>query len=227
MHQSGHSRAHSMQTVQFSSLSAMTPRERAGSGAISSGYWTVTAWETMWRMVTPRPFSSPVPKVLFFRLDSSAKSPPSDPVGELERAGDEDVRKRQRDEDLPCELLELVLPQAREGPAYPDQQEDDDARLQEEPHDAGHEPEHRDHRLVAAEEQRGGKGGHADHGDVLGGEEPEGELHRRVLGEGARDDLGLGDGHVEGSPRHLGRRRGEEDEEAQGLGPEREGQGMP
>ena len=31
MHQSGHSRAQSMQDVQFSSISAMTPRVRGGS----------------------------------------------------------------------------------------------------------------------------------------------------------------------------------------------------
>ena len=38
MHQSGHSRAQSMQTVQFSSSSAITPRERGGSSGSTSGY---------------------------------------------------------------------------------------------------------------------------------------------------------------------------------------------
>ncbi len=38
MHQSGHSRAHSMQTVQFSSNSPITPRERGGSSGRTSGY---------------------------------------------------------------------------------------------------------------------------------------------------------------------------------------------
>ena len=42
MHQSGHSRAHSMQTVQFSSSSAITPRERGGRSGSTSGYcWVV------------------------------------------------------------------------------------------------------------------------------------------------------------------------------------------
>ena len=42
MHQSGHSRAQSMQTVQFSSSSAMTPRLRGGSSGFTSGYCWVT-----------------------------------------------------------------------------------------------------------------------------------------------------------------------------------------
>ena len=42
MHQSGHSRAHSMQTVQFSSSRAMTPRLRGGSSGFTSGYCWVT-----------------------------------------------------------------------------------------------------------------------------------------------------------------------------------------
>ena len=37
MHQAGHSRAHSMQTVQFSSISAITPRDRGGSSGSASG----------------------------------------------------------------------------------------------------------------------------------------------------------------------------------------------
>ena len=43
MHQSGHSRAHSMQTVQFSSWRAMTPRARGAGSSFSWGYCTVTA----------------------------------------------------------------------------------------------------------------------------------------------------------------------------------------
>jgi hypothetical protein len=37
MHQSGHSRLHSMQTVQFSSIRAMTPRVRGGSSGRTWG----------------------------------------------------------------------------------------------------------------------------------------------------------------------------------------------
>ena len=65
-----------MLTVQFSSFRAITPRERGGRGAISSGYWTVTDRETMWRMVIPRPLSRPVPNVAFLSFDSSFSSLP-------------------------------------------------------------------------------------------------------------------------------------------------------
>src|SRR5262245_65455662 len=43
MHQSGQLRAHSMQTVQFSSLRAMTPRARGAGISFSRGYCTVAA----------------------------------------------------------------------------------------------------------------------------------------------------------------------------------------
>ena len=60
MHQSGHERAHSMQTVQFSSLSAMTPRARAGGSSRSCGYCTVTVGFIIVLNVTPRPVSMPL-----------------------------------------------------------------------------------------------------------------------------------------------------------------------
>src|ERR1035437_10252536 len=41
MHQSGHSRAHNMQLVQFSSSRAMTPRVRGGRWGWASGYSAV------------------------------------------------------------------------------------------------------------------------------------------------------------------------------------------
>ena len=43
MHQSGQLRAHSMQTVQLSSLRAMTPRDRGAGVSFSWGYCTVAA----------------------------------------------------------------------------------------------------------------------------------------------------------------------------------------
>src|SRR4030095_8461958 len=43
MHQSGQLRAHSMQTVQLSSLRAMTPRARGAGASFSWGYCTVAA----------------------------------------------------------------------------------------------------------------------------------------------------------------------------------------
>lgn len=61
MHQSGHSRAHSMQTVQFSSNRPMTPRERGGSSGWASGYCAVTVFFVIVRRVTARPLASPEP----------------------------------------------------------------------------------------------------------------------------------------------------------------------
>ena len=61
MHQSGHSRAQSMQTVQFSSINAITPRDRGGSSGSASGYCAVTERRVMLRIVTARPLSRPDP----------------------------------------------------------------------------------------------------------------------------------------------------------------------
>jgi hypothetical protein len=59
MHQSGHSRAHSMQTVQFSSSSAMTPRLRGGRLGATSGYSAVWLRWVIVRAVTAMPLSRP------------------------------------------------------------------------------------------------------------------------------------------------------------------------
>ncbi len=61
MHQSGHSRAQSMQTVQFSSSSAITPRERGGSEGCASGYCAVTVFLVIVRRVTAKPLARPAP----------------------------------------------------------------------------------------------------------------------------------------------------------------------
>src|SRR5690242_3034930 len=61
MHQLGHSRAHSMQEVQFSSISAITPRLRGGSSGSTSGYCSVTDRRASVRAVTFSPSTSPLP----------------------------------------------------------------------------------------------------------------------------------------------------------------------
>ena len=61
MHQSGHSRAHSMQEVQFSSCSAITPRLRGGSAGFTSGYSRVCAGRASARAVVASPDSRPRP----------------------------------------------------------------------------------------------------------------------------------------------------------------------
>src|SRR6478752_3558053 len=77
MHQSGHSRAQSMHEVQFSSVSAMTPREREGSAGDTSGYSAVWAWRVSERAVVAMPLTSPG------RMPSAiASHPPSTSKGQ-------------------------------------------------------------------------------------------------------------------------------------------------
>ena len=59
MHQSGHSREQSMQTVQFSSFSAMTPRVRSGRSGFTWGYCVVIAGFSIVRIVTDMPLTKP------------------------------------------------------------------------------------------------------------------------------------------------------------------------
>src|SRR2546421_10125045 len=104
MHQSGQERAHSMQTVQFSSLSAITPRARVGGSSRSWGYCTVTAGFSIVLNVTPRPPIRPGIFglwIFFMPMPSSER--------DLQGAGDEDVCQADGDEELPGERLELTL----------------------------------------------------------------------------------------------------------------------
>src|ERR1700704_747318 len=105
MHQSGHCRAQSMQTVQFSSLRAMTPRARPGGSSRSWGYCTVTAGFIIVRKVTPRPETTPGSLNFLGPVIEESQSSED----HLEDAGGEDVGERQRDEVLPGDGLQLVL----------------------------------------------------------------------------------------------------------------------
>src|SRR2546427_8716206 len=79
MHQSGHSREHFQQTVQFSSLRAITPRVRGGRFGFSSGYsWGMERW-SMCFSVTPRPLISPDPGSPRLRRDPLARAAPGPP----------------------------------------------------------------------------------------------------------------------------------------------------
>src|SRR5947209_6383134 len=139
MHQSGHWRAQSMQTVQFSSLSAMTPRARVGGSSRSCGYCTVTAGLSIVLSVMPNPPISPGSFGLFMS-SSPVRRRPASARGEaescehgeraaaswasrraaseprvmaserdLEDAREEDVGQTDGDEHLPRERLELVF----------------------------------------------------------------------------------------------------------------------
>src|SRR3954447_5487117 len=112
MHQSGQERAHSMQTVQFSSFSAMTPRARGAGSSRSCGYCTVTAGFSIVLNVMPRP---PItPGSLGFFMSACASD------GHLEHAGQEDVEEADGDEELPGQRLQLVLTEARIREAHPE-----------------------------------------------------------------------------------------------------------
>src|SRR5439155_8508052 len=172
MHQSGHSRAHSMQTVQFSSLRAMTPRARAGGSSRSWGYCVVWLPLSIVRNVTPSPLTSP-------GISGTSEH-------HLEDASDEDVHEREGYEVLPRERLELVLAQPRVGEPDPVDEEGDE-------HDLGAEHERADHvgqlparpdarQVPPAEEQRGGDGGKGERARRLGHVEEE-VAQSGVLGE--------------------------------------------
>ena len=68
MHQSGHSRAQSMQTVQFSSSRPMTPRERGGRSGSTSGYCRVCDRLVIVFNVTASPLANPPPGKPFMGL---------------------------------------------------------------------------------------------------------------------------------------------------------------
>src|SRR5579862_4595714 len=105
MHQSGHCRAQSMQTVQFSSLSAITPRARVGGSSRSCGYCTVTVGFIIVLNVTPSPVNMPL--ISRFMLPC-----PSASERHLQHARHEDVDERDRYQPFPGERLELILAQS-------------------------------------------------------------------------------------------------------------------
>src|SRR5918995_4428206 len=97
MHQSGHSRAHSMQTVQFSSVKAMTPRLRGGSCGAASGYCAVTARLVSRLKVVANPCASPRPAMApIFAVHTLGYEPPR----LLARDGHVVRHPRRRDGDL-------------------------------------------------------------------------------------------------------------------------------
>src|SRR5918994_4210143 len=97
MHQSGHSRAHSMQTVQFSSVKAMTPRLRGGSCGAASGYCAVTARLVSRLKVVANPCASPRPAMApIFAVHTLGYEPPR----LLARDGHVVRYPRRRDGDL-------------------------------------------------------------------------------------------------------------------------------
>src|SRR5579871_1031389 len=129
MHQSGHCRAQSMQTVQFSSRSAMTPRDRGASVSFSCGYCTVTAPCSIVVKVSFRPLTMPM-GVWMVRSTGSGRVGLG-MGGHLGDASDEDVGEREGDEELPRKGLQLVFAEAGEREADPEDDEADQHDLGE------------------------------------------------------------------------------------------------
>src|SRR5437879_1863226 len=195
MHQSGHERAQSMQTVQFSSLSAMTPRARGAGSSRSCGYCTVTAGFIIVRNVTPRPVSMPlISRFISLPLNSL---PPAASERHLQYARQEDVQQRDRDEPLPRDRLQLVFSKTRIGEARPEHQERDEHHLGEEhrgPEEVGGGAVHPRNR-PATEEKGGRERGERERGTELA-DEKEQEAKARVLEHLAGHELRFRDRRV-------------------------------
>ena len=78
--------------VQFSSISAMTPRLRGGSSGLTSGYCSVTDRLVIDLKVTPKPLTRPTP-----RPGSSGARSPCD----HHHPGQQQLHQRHRNQALP------------------------------------------------------------------------------------------------------------------------------
>src|SRR3954471_21022348 len=107
MHQSGHSRAQSMQTVQFSSSRAITPRLRGGSSGSTSGYCWVVDRLVMVLRVTASPWTSPLPGVL--RSPSSLTNAYPAPSPRATRAHPHEILRESGARGLTLTLCQGVL----------------------------------------------------------------------------------------------------------------------
>ena len=143
-----------------------------------------------------------------------------------EEAGGDDVQHGDGEKELPAEVHELVVAEARQGGADPNVKE-------EKGEDLGDEPEHgedgRENGAAevvreqvperagcAAEEEQRSDAADGDHVGVFGHEE-HGELHGAVLGVVSGGEFGFGFGKVEGRTVGLGVGGHEVDEEGDEL----------
>src|ERR671932_906207 len=151
MQSAGHAAAHSEQPTHFSRpVSAKRcrrwrPRKRGDTGTLSSGYWIVVGPSTTRMNVVFRPrsvspnarYAPPAPPGCGARWTVMASSPGFQGMGVLSVDGhehdrrDQGVQGGQRQEDLPAEAHQLVVAQAREGRADPDEEHDEDRHLRQ------------------------------------------------------------------------------------------------
>ena len=203
MHQSGHSRAHSMQTVQFSSNSAITPRLRGGRSGCTSGYCRVCGPPGHRPQRDGEPAGQP-----------GRPGPPAQASSRSltqrhrDDAGEHELGQRDRHQHQPAEPLQLVLAQPRVGHPEPDHHEGQREHLDQRPQPAElasangpFQPPRNSTVVSAAITTMPG---------VLG-EQEEREPQPGVLGQVAEHQLRVGDRHVERRPPDLGQPGDEED----------------
>src|SRR6266568_9281972 len=121
-----------------------TPRNRGDSSTLSFGYSTVMCGRNWFLSVTQSPTHSSSRRMVFRksltaeeRRSATLWATPSPPDQDHQPRADH-VEDRQRDEPLPPERHELVVPVPRVGAAEPDVQEQEDRDLEEEPEGPGH-----------------------------------------------------------------------------------------
>src|SRR5205809_7170425 len=96
------------------------PRNRGYTGRLYSGYCCVIGFLNSWPKVTAKP--------LRLSIGCGLISDQGD-----EEGGDDGVQRRDRQEDLPAEAHQLVVAEARQRRAQPDEDRDREDQLDEEP----------------------------------------------------------------------------------------------
>jgi len=143
------------------------------------------------------------------------------PAGQVHRGDRDQVEDGERQQHLPAEPHELVIAEARERPAHPDEEGHGDRHLGDQRQQADDRADpsgQMDERQgPAAEEERHAEARERRHVGVLRLEE-QGEAHGAVLGVEAGHQLRLRFRQVERQPVRLGERGDQEDEEADELG---------
>src|SRR3954452_24435959 len=138
MHSIGHAWAHwkhvSHFSVPYSSYRSWSrPRNLWGTSRRTSGYLIVAFGSKNLRRVRAMPLTMPRPGRALIAAISLVELRDDD-----ERRGShEEVEQRRRQQPLPGEPHQLVDPDARQGPPHPDECEDEDIGLEEEPHQPG------------------------------------------------------------------------------------------
>src|SRR5438093_265142 len=143
------------------------PRKRAGYGRWTSGYWIVTGLRKRFRSVTAIARLTALTSCPASLQNPDAGRPPLSATGASQ--GDDEPGRQQQDErrrqqELPRDRQDLIDADPHEGPAYPGDDQEDQERLEHEPHG----PErHRPGPEPAAQEEEGAEEARPEHVRVL------------------------------------------------------------